>query len=47
MNLPYDYHRCVGKTDWATKEPGKPERQWYMAPALEDSGECINRIGPA
>jgi hypothetical protein len=25
MNLPYDFSRCVGATDWATKEIGKPE----------------------
>ncbi len=26
MNLPFDYSRCVGATNWATKPPGEPER---------------------
>ena len=26
MNLPCDYSRCVGMTNWRTKTPGEPER---------------------
>ncbi len=26
------------------REPGHPERQIYMAPALEEDGTCVNRI---
>lgn len=26
MNLPWDFSRCVGQTNWSTKEPGEPER---------------------
>lgn len=26
MTLKYDFPRCVGQTNWSTKEPGEPER---------------------
>ena len=26
MNLPFDYSRCVGMDNWATKEVGEPHR---------------------
>lgn len=50
MTLPYDIARCNGANHQLCqacrrREPGHPERQWQVAPAI-DGDLCLHFIPP-